>query len=257
LDKTLPPTPYHEKLALQSMPLAVAVNLGLYDLIRINPVSYRGENNGRLFRHVIPSEKGMNEKSSHGSMYTLGMHVDNCHLPLLPEINSKSLSASPEYLSLLGIRCDLNVSTNVSILDDALKLLDSSTIEQLKKPEFTLKMPDSFMSAKQYELPILVQDENEVYYCRFDKEYTIPKTSRAQQAFDKFGEALLSKRALNRILLQSGDFLIFKNQRVTHARKRFVPRFDGTDRWLLRLFGLSSLSQMTPVDKEKPYCMVA
>jgi len=257
LDVAVPPTPYQAKLSLQSMPLAVAVNLGLYHLMELNPVTYSGENDGRLFRHVIPSKKAMNEKSSHGSTYTLGMHVDNCHLPLLPEIDRGGLSESPEYLSLFGIRCDLKVFTKVAILDEALTLLDENTIEQLKRPDFILKMPDSFINAKQFELPILVQDKSGVNYCRFDKEYTIAKTEKAQQAFNALGEALLSAKAVNHILLQSGDFLIFKNQRVTHARESFTPRFDGTDRWLLRLFGVSDLTRTIPVDITKPYCIAA
>ena len=41
-----------------------------------------------------------------------------------------------------------------------------------------------------------------------------------------------------------GDFLIFKNQIVLHARDAFVPRDDGADRWLIRLFGVSNLARV-------------
>jgi L-asparagine oxygenase len=51
--------------------------------------------------------------------------------------------------------------------------------------------------------------------------------------------------------------LIFKNQRVTHSRESFAPRFDGADRWLLRLFGINDLKRTVPVNKEKPYCVAA
>ena len=199
----------------------------------------------------------MHEKSSHGSTYSLGMHVDNCHLPLLPEKHRQGLSSCPEYLSLFGVRCDLKVYTRVAILDQALKQLDEKTIQQLKQPDYILRMPDSFVNAQQFELPLLVEDEHGVYYARFDKEYTIAKTPAAQAAFDQLGQALLSEQAVNYLLLQSGDFLIFKNQRVTHARESFQARFDGTDRWLLRLFGLSDLDRTIPVDATKPYHIAA
>ncbi|UXN35710.1 hypothetical protein N8E86_01975 [Avibacterium paragallinarum] len=31
---------------------------------------------------------------------------------------------------------------------------------------------------------------------------------------------------------------MFNNQRTLHTRNKFTPKFDGNDRWLLRLFGL-------------------
>jgi L-asparagine oxygenase len=41
--------------------------------------------------------------------------------------------------------------------------------------------------------------------------------------------------------LQTGDLLIVDNRRVVHARTPFKPRFDGTDRWLMRTMICSSL----------------
>jgi len=257
LDATIPPTPYRSSQSLQSMPLSVAINLGLYDMMQVNPVTYQGENNGHLFRHVVPSKHAVNEKSSHGSTYTLGMHVDNCHLSLLPEQVQAGSSACPEYLSLFGIRCDLTVFTKLALLDQALAQIDAAGIQQLKQADFILKMPDSFADARKFELPILVQDEKGIYYSRFDKEYTVPKHAAAAQAFDKLETALLSTQAVHRLLLQPGDFLIFKNQRVTHSRESFTPRFNGMDRWLLRLFGVHDLTRMQAVDKSKPYFVVA
>jgi len=36
-------------------------------------------------------------------------------------------------------------------------------------------------------------------------------------------------------VMTRGDLLIFDNKRVVHARTPFTARFDGTDRWLLRI----------------------
>ena len=46
------------------------------------------------------------------------------------------------------------------------------------------------------------------------------------------------------IVFESGDFLIFKNQETIHKRSHFTPKYDGNDRWLMRLFGMKN----TPKD---------
>ncbi len=39
------------------------------------------------------------------------------------------------------------------------------------------------------------------------------------------------------IILESVDLMMFKNKRVLHAREEYTPKFDGNDRWLLRVYG--------------------
>lgn len=256
IDLSIPATPYDDKLSMQNIRLIVAINLGLYRMLNIFPITYQGENNGRLFRNVAPNIGKYGEKSSHGSQCSLGMHVDNSYLPLSYEQLKRELSACPEYLSLFGIRCNLDVSTKISFLDNALEILDDETKEQLKQSNFLFKTPDSFEDAKSFRLPVLVQYDDVVYF-RFDSDFTLPLTNGAKDAFDKLNEALLSQKTIKSFLLQPGDFLIFKNQRVSHARNSFNPRYDGTDRWLIRLFGVSDLNMTIPVDKHVPYHVVA
>lgn len=44
--------------------------------------------------------------------------------------------------------------------------------------------------------------------------------------------------------------LIIKNQRLLHSREGFKPRSDGSDRWLARLFGMSTLERIVPAFPE-------
>ncbi len=252
-DITLPPTPYTGAGNILDIPLIIGINIALYRLMNISPVTYQGENDGRLFRDVVPKKSAVKEKSSYGSAQTLGMHVDDCHLPLVPETSRKGLSIAPEYLSLCGMRCDLRVPTRISFLDKVIELLDEETIRVLKQPLYELTMPDSFASHEKFILPILIQDRDGVYYGRFDKEYTRSLTDAAAKAFQRIEEALYNQKIVNNLYLQKGDFLIFKNQRLTHSREAFVARFDGTDRWLLRLFGVNSLERTVPVNQNLPY----
>jgi len=43
---------------------------------------------------------------------------------------------------------------------------------------------------------------------------------------------------------ESGDFLIFKNQEVLHSRESFTAKYDGYDRWLLRVYGASNIGYL-------------
>ena len=42
------------------------------------------------------------------------------------------------------------------------------------------------------------------------------------------------KLATQRVVLSDGDVLVIDNDRAVHGRTPFVPRYDGTDRWLKR-----------------------
>lgn len=55
------------------------------------------------------------------------------------------------------------------------------------------------------------------------------------------------------MMYQPGDLLIIKNQRLMHCREGFTPRDDGTDRWLIRLFGMSNRDRIIPEIDSMPH----
>lgn len=178
IDQNLCKTPYSGYVSPSKLPIISAINIGIYQLAKIEPTSYQSENDGLLFRHVVPSLKGRNDKSSHGSKHTFGHHVDNPDLPL----------------------------TN-----------------------------------------------DGVAYCRYDKKNTTPLTTEAAAALVMWEAQLKNTELNNAITYQPGDFLIIKNQRLMHSREGFSPRDDGTDRWLIRLFGMSSLERIIPINEENKH----
>ncbi|NBT21304.1 MAG: hypothetical protein EBT17_04190, partial [Actinobacteria bacterium] len=42
------------------------------------------------------------------------------------------------------------------------------------------------------------------------------------------------KMVTQTVVLGDGDLLVIDNDRAVHGRTPFVPRYDGTDRWLKR-----------------------
>ena len=50
------------------------------------------------------------------------------------------------------------------------------------------------------------------------------------------------RRTTPRVVLEAGDLLVVDNTVAVHGRSPFVPRFDGTDRWLQRTFVVTDLA---------------
>lgn len=245
IDSDLCATPYQGYLPPNKTPLASACHIGIYQLANISPISYQSENNGFLFRHVVPSIHSRNDKSSHGSTHTFGHHVDNPDLPLLSE-EIEQKSGCPEYLSLMALRADLKVRSNFVLLDDILSNLSQGVIKALSQPHFRIDRPDSFGQEVHTVLPLLTYDEEGTALCRYDRENTTPLNEQAAAALVMLDAQLKDTSLQNSINYQPGDLLIIKNQRLLHSREGFSPRDDGTDRWLMRLFGMESLSRLIP-----------
>lgn len=252
----VPPTPNELNVNFSDLVILSAINLGLCKLMGIYPITYQGENNGYLFRHVMPIKNLVEQKSSQGARYPLGMHVDNCYLPLIPEYSRTEYSLCPSYMSLFGLRADKNIPTRIVPLDEVLKLLDEKTITQLMKPEFKVSKPASFSNQAEFYLPLIVQDNNGIYYCRFDQDFVSPYTEEATEAFNHFILALNTCQTYQ-VVIGVGDCLFIKNQRVMHGRDGFKPKLDGTDRWMLRVFGVHDKTRVYPVDNSNFYHILA
>lgn len=216
VDHDLCATPYNGYLSQSKTPLVSGIHIGLCQLAGIEPVSYQSENNGFLFRHVVPVQHALNEKSSHGSLHTFGHHVDNPYLPLVCE-DIIERSGCPEFLSLMALRSDLSVNSNFILFDELLSNVSSGVVSALSEPNFHISRPDSFVHAKGSRLPILATSENGVVYCRYDKENTTPLTESAAAALVMLEAQLNNESLKRRLVYQPGDLLIIKNQRVLHS----------------------------------------
>lgn len=257
LDKCLPPTPYRGVQSPTQTPVACLVNLALFQLLGISPVVYEGENEGRLFRHVVPVRNSELEKSSHGSRTRFGYHVDNPDLPLTEEPVT-DVSACPEYLSLFGMRCDPGVKTTLVLVQPLLDRLGKEVIDVLASPRFMISRPASFCSARQTaDLPLIVKAANGQWLCRFDTENTCCADATGARAIALLREVLDTREFDLGLLLLPGDFLIFKNQLVLHARDAFTARHDGVDRWLMRLFGVADMARTVPARTGRAYEIAA
>lgn len=178
--------------------------------------------------------------------------MDNPDLPLSCEALSE-YSGCPEFLSLMALRADLRVRSNFILVDELLSRLSQGVIEILTKPHYNISRPDSFGQKRHTRLPLLVHGHDGVVYCRYDKQNTTPLNEQAAAALIMLDAQLQDVQLQHSIVYQPGDMLLIKNQRLIHSREGFSPRDDGTDRWLVRLFGMETLDRIVQAYADKKH----
>jgi L-asparagine oxygenase len=203
------------------------------------PTGYKQEQNGALIQHIIPNKKTELNQISSSSQIDLELHTETAFHPY-----------KPSYLLLLCLRGDPLASTTYADIDDIVKSLDKTTIKLLREPLFITSIDESFRTDgepnRSILLPVISEDADGYVVC-FDEFFMRGKTFQAQQALDKFKEAISVNT--KSVVLDYGDLLILNNRKVIHGRKHFSARYDGTDRWVLRILVMDKM----PPDTEFTY----
>ncbi len=251
-DKALPETPYGGYIENEEIPVATVMQLALFAVAGIMPISYNRENRGLLFRHVVPTKTAASKVSSHGSKFTLDMHVSNPILPITPEATD-GVSASPEILSFYGLRSDPDVFTEVVELDEVLEQLPQHVIEALQEKKYLFRMPSSFGGSEVKGPFSIIGMKDGKFFNRTDMDTVIPTDYAALQVLNAFMQATKKVRNLHRFQLGTGDMLFFKNQRTLHARQKFEVRYNGLDRWMMRLYGTATPERHHWVPDQEPF----
>lgn len=178
---------------------------------------------GRVLNHVVPQRGLEQDQTSKGSIAPLLLHSEEAYHEL-----------RPDYVGLMCLRNHNQVATT---LVQACDLdLDFSVIAQLMEPQYIIRQDTGHDAPTVDPEPIalLYGDESEPYL-RVDPAYTDePLTSSAKIAYG----SLLAQIEEHKqpVILQPGEMLFLNNHRTIHGRDAFTPKYDGTDRWLKRLW---------------------
>ncbi|NOR63973.1 MAG: taurine catabolism dioxygenase TauD [Rhodobacteraceae bacterium] len=212
------------------------LHFGMLGLMGIDPFAVDYENEGKLVRNVLPVEAAAGIASSWGADIEFSWHTDN------PNWNfqlgkENSASCVPRFLSFTAIRNNEKVSTDVTSVDRVLAALPGWAVAELRRPVFLFEAPASNEGSggNLNKLPIIeVQDGQNLL--RFD-ENIVTATDRRSRASLEILSSCLRAAIGSEVVLTPGDFFIFKNSRVLHRRRAFVPAQGGDARWLRRVYG--------------------
>lgn len=219
----IPPTPLTPSVDLSSVAKACAL---LKKISRHfgTPTGYKQEQNGRLIHSITPDPQTEYIQISSSSKTELQLHTETAFHPF-----------KPSHILLMCLRGDQNAYTTYALVDEIVKELDEWTINQLSRNAFLTSIDESFRQNGEQNIQLKTQILKKLdtgYEMRFDEFFM-------EGIDDDAKSALISLRTIipkltKSIALKTGDVLILNNKKTIHGRKPFQPRYDGTDRWVLR-----------------------
>jgi hypothetical protein len=204
------------------------------------PFGYRKEQYGYLIQDIFPQADSASEQISSSFDVELEMHTEIAFHDF-----------RPDYVLLFCVRGDANAITYISDIDDFYESLPQDCLNELAKPQF-YTYPDISFSVERKVKPIgpfsiINMDSRTI---RFDSNLTFSETSAATDSIKVLKELISKTR--HSITLSTGDYLAIDNSKCIHGRAPYQPKFDGSDRWLKRMFvkkrPLMPINSMVKVD---------
>ncbi|MFI1018473.1 TauD/TfdA family dioxygenase [Streptomyces sp. NPDC020965] len=189
------------------------------------PFNYSTLYGGRLVQNLVPVPSMEFTQTSQSSTGMLDWHCEDSFR-----------DDRCDYAGLLCLRGDPSGASMYAQAKDV--PLSADAIETLREPRFHVRPDPAHVlpgKVQMRRIAILSGSESapEIAY---DTHHIAPIDDDDLEAADALRElgACLAKVAVSHVM-ERGDLLIFDNKRVVHARTPFDARFDGTDRWLMRV----------------------
>jgi L-asparagine oxygenase len=190
------------------------------------PIAYKQEQAGQLVQHVLPVFKTEHGQISTSSKSNLELHTETAFHPF-----------KPSYVLLLCLRGDSGAVTTYANTEDIVKKISKKSLELLQQSIYATRIDDSFRSNGEPDFEMIVKilkkNSNDGFDITYDKHFMRGTTSEAQEALDELNKAI--NESVQDIVLEQGDLLVIDNRTTVHGRKPFAARYDGTDRWVMRL----------------------
>lgn len=191
------------------------------------PFTWTSIQNGYLLNDVMPLRESRSIVSSSGSASAFDLHTEDAFHP-----------CAGDYLGLMCLRNPDSVGTvlsrvlpgdlsddNVSLLLEARYVVGANVAQEVPPVHNTSPV---FFGNK--ASPYMRVNLNNTRAQAGDPE--------ADEAFNQLRQVLA--RNSTPVVFEAGDCWYIDNLRVAHGRWPFTARFDGTDRWLKRLYISSS-----------------
>jgi L-asparagine oxygenase len=189
-------------------------------------ISFRNEKSGALVQNVVPVAGYEQAQSNAGSGSALKMHVENAFH-----------EHRPDYVILACVRSDPAEVAGLRIASvmNAVADLPSDVVSALFNDGYATQQPPSFGGAGKVPHAVLSGDADDpnvrVDFAATTVQTADPELAEAldvlEQAIDDHTETLQ---------LEAGDIAMVDNRVALHGRTPFSPSFDGTDRWLHRVY---------------------
>lgn len=229
LDPGLPATPVNgERSREKASFVSEGCLTGIAKLIG-SPFFYAREKNGEIIHNVYPVKHRETLQTHESSKVELSLHVENAYF-----------DARPDYLALYCLRQDHEKKAVTSLVDIIVVLskMDPIDVAELQMPVFIVPSPQSHhmaMGKEEWSLPRPLYENPGNPKLTYHFPGMEALDLKAQNALDRFEKTARRVDVICHIALHPGN-LLFRNHKVAHGRSSFVPRYQGDDRWLQRVY---------------------
>ncbi|HEY5985391.1 MAG TPA: hypothetical protein VIV12_03255 [Streptosporangiaceae bacterium] len=174
---------------------------------------------GHMVNHIVPIAGTEGYVSATSSSSELAWHTEEA-----------GFRFRPDHLAFVCLRNPQQVPTTVGLAGDL--VLDPEVEQILRQPLFG--MPQVGADEWVEYGPVLYGSADRPYLSA-DSVYMTPAPGdgAAAQALVALGVAV--EAGLRPFAARPGDLYFLDNHQAVHGRPTFVPRYDGSDRWLLRV----------------------
>ncbi|MBN6034191.1 TauD/TfdA family dioxygenase [Amycolatopsis sp. 195334CR] len=200
-------------------------------------IGYEAEGFGRLFQDMVPAREAAATQTSLSSLTELELHTEQAFSEL-----------RPDYISLACLRGDPQAQTYTFTARQISVLATGADLHELRRTRWMTGVDESFrVGGHEFDagdvrgpMPILYGAADDPYIT-LDQDLMISTTPAAKAAFADVLALYQTHR--HYYSLKPGDLLLIDNNRTVHGRSPFRPRFDGSDRFVIRTFITNDLAR--------------
>ena len=247
---TLPVTPqqfFPVPSSKSTLAARIAV-IAVHSFLGLETIAYGSENSGHLFVNLVtlPGEGLFADKSKD----KMSGHTDAVSFPFAGEQDMKypRISASPDFVTLAGLRNPDQVPTTVMPLKAILEQLRGDDIDELLKKQFLVRSQLTFRRGTK----AIIGEEHAMTGAsilhRVSDETWVRFSHRSVGADESQTAALKAVEAFKTAcpdiaiptVIEPGDILLLNNRRALHGRGAPGGAIGGESRWILRTYGLKA-----------------
>ena len=174
------------------------------------------------------------EVSSRGFDAALPFHTDYADRPIDEPVRDQSPAAA--VLAFAVERADTATPMQCLPVRVLLSGLSPEQIDIGRSEEFTVAAPDLFGRGQPTRVRRLFLSGNgPERRCRLNLGKMQGRTARASRLLREIRDILSDPALATEIDVRRGDIVVMDNQRVVHRRAAFAPRWDGADRYFIRM----------------------
>lgn len=220
------PFPNESGLNFKKTPLSENLNIAISSIIgEPHSIIFEGH---EIVNNIVPHKEHENRNTGLGSKLELDYHIENAALKHTPFGNY-----GPIGLLLQGIRHQENgPKTRLSSVPLALLQIKDEDLEELKKPQFEVKVPYRWreaMDIKTTPVPIIkgsidFPDTTAAFY----GDMTIPLNENAKKALARFRRSV--EEGGIALDIKPGQAVYTDNRLAMHSRDSFTPKYDENGR---------------------------